>query len=119
MSSDAPPKQGEIWLVDFDPSVGSEMQKIRPAVVVSDNSAGKLPLRIVVPITDWKEHYADFPWFTELQPTTANGLSKASGADGFSVKSVSLKRFSKKLGTVTGDELQDIHYTIVFCLGLG
>ncbi len=119
MSNPISPKQGEVWLVNFDPSVGAEMKKLRPAVVVSDNSVGKLPLRIVVPITDWKDRYGNSPWFTELQPTTNNGLSKKSGADGFSIKSVSLNRFSKKLGAVTVDELQDIHYTIVFCLGLG
>ena len=119
MSSSVSPKQGEVWLVDFDPAVGAEMTKLRPAVVISDNSAGKLPLRIVVPVTDWKDRYGNSPWFTELKPTKANGLSKTSGADGFSIKSVSLKRFSKKLGTVTADELQDIHYTVIFCLGLG
>jgi len=112
-------KQGEIWWVEFDPSVGSETKKIRPAVVISDDSVGKLPLRVVVPITDWKEQYANYPWFTELQPSTSNGLTKASGADGFAVRSVSLERFSDKLGSVSAGELQDIHYTIVFCLGLG
>lgn len=119
MGSTVSPKQGEVWLVNFDPSVGAEMKKLRPAVVVSDNAAGKLPLRIVVPVTDWKSRYGSSPWFTELNPTKGNGLSKQSGADGFSVKSVSLQRFSKKLGAVTADELQEIHYTIVFCLGLG
>ncbi len=113
------PKQGEVWLVDFDPSVGSEMKKRRPAIVISDNSVGKLPLRIVVPVTDWKDRYGSSPWFTELKNTQNNGLSKTSGADGFSIKSVSLQRFSKKPGAITADELQDIHYTIVFCLGLG
>jgi len=119
MGNPVSPKQGEVWLVDFDPSVGAEMTKLRPAVVISDNSVGKLPLRIVVPVTDWKSRYGNSPWFTELQPTKNNGLSKQSGADGFSIKSVSLERFSGKLGAVTGDALQDIHYTIVFCLGLG
>ena len=95
------------------------MTKLRPAVVISDNSVGKLPLRVVVPVTDWKERYADFPWFTELQSTSGNGLSKRSGADGFSIKSVSLERFAEKLGSLTADDLHDIHYTIVFCLGLG
>ena len=119
MSNPVVPKQGEIWWVDFDPSVGSETQKVRPAVVVSDDAVGRLPLRMVVPITDWKARYAGYPWFTELHPTSGNGLSKPSGADGFSVKSVSLNRFSSRQGSVTADELQDIHYTLVFCLGLG
>ena len=44
-------QRGEVWNVNFDPQVGQEIQKIRPAVVVSVPSAGRLPLHIVVPIT--------------------------------------------------------------------
>ncbi len=72
----AKPRRGEIWLVDFDPTVGSEIAKRRPAVVVSDDTIGKLPLRIVVPVTDWKEHYVSIVWFTKLDPTAASCLSK-------------------------------------------
>jgi mRNA interferase MazF len=46
------PKRGEIWLVDFDPAMSAEIRKVRPAVVVSLDAIGRLPLRIVVPITD-------------------------------------------------------------------
>ena len=44
--------RGEVWWVDFDPSTGSEIKKIRPAVVVSVNSANKALRRVqVVPLT--------------------------------------------------------------------
>jgi mRNA interferase MazF len=46
------PKRGEIWLVNFDPTIGAEIRKQRPAVVVSLTTVGRLPLRIVTPITD-------------------------------------------------------------------
>ena len=45
-------KQGEIWLINLDPAIGAEIKKTRPAVIVNDNSLGKLPLKVVVPITD-------------------------------------------------------------------
>ena len=48
------PKRGEIWLIDFDPALGAEIQKIRPAVIISMDTIGRLPLRMVVPVTDWK-----------------------------------------------------------------
>ena len=48
------PKRGEIWLVNFDPTVGAEIRKIRPAVVISSNAADRLPIKLVAPITDWK-----------------------------------------------------------------
>ncbi len=40
-------KQGEIWLVDLDPTVGAEMRKVRPALVVNADELGRLPLKIV------------------------------------------------------------------------
>jgi mRNA interferase MazF len=50
-------KQSEIWLINLDPTIGSEIRKKPPAVIVNDNALGKLPLKIIVPFTDWKEHY--------------------------------------------------------------
>jgi hypothetical protein len=70
------PSRGEIWLVNFDPAVGAEIQKWRPALVVSVDSIGRLPLRMVVPITDWKPQYANYPWFVEIPADATNGLSK-------------------------------------------
>ena len=61
------PKRGEIWLVDFDPSIGADIQKTRPALVISMDAIGRLPLRMVVPITDWKPQYASSPSFTHLE----------------------------------------------------
>ena len=111
------PKRGEIWLVGFDPSVGAEIQKNRPAVVVSMDTIGRLPLRMVVPITDWKPHYTGFPWFVELPASSLNGLTKHSGADAFQTKSVSEARFIHLLGTLTDDEMDDISSAIALCVG--
>ena len=52
------PARGDIWLIDFDPAVGAEIRKLRSALVISVNAIGRLPLRLVVPITDWKSQYA-------------------------------------------------------------
>src|SRR5262245_4561320 len=98
MTATSNPKRGEVWNVQFDPSVGSEIKKVRPAVVISDPAIGKLPLRIIVPITEWNPAYSNYLWFVNLKPTPSNGLTKESGADGFQVKSVSVDRFVKRLG---------------------
>jgi mRNA interferase MazF len=111
------PNRGEIWLVDFDPAVGAEIQKLRPAVVVSVDTVGRLPLRMVVPITDWKPHYAKFPWFVEIPASPANSLAKDSGADSFQTKSVSLNRFVRRIGQVTADQLDEIASAIALCVG--
>ncbi|WP_201775966.1 type II toxin-antitoxin system PemK/MazF family toxin [Leptolinea tardivitalis] len=41
--------RGEIWLINFDPTIGAEIKKTCPVAIVSSNAIGKLPLRIVVP----------------------------------------------------------------------
>lgn len=111
------PRRGEIWLVDFDPAVGAEIRKLRPALVVSVDAVGKLPLRMVVPITDWKPQYASYPWFVELLASSGNGLSKCSGADTFQTKSVATARFDRRLGIVTASQLEEVASAIVLCVG--
>ena len=117
MSMVPSPKRGEVWLVRFDTSAGAESRKARPAAVVSLDAIGRLPLRIVVPITDWKAEYANLSWFAHLPATAENGLSKDSGADAFQVKSVSETRFVRKLGEVTDAQMDDIASAIA--LGVG
>jgi len=57
--------QGEIWTINLDPSVGAEMKKSRPALIINTDSLGKLPLKIIAPITDWKDHYSNYPWMVK------------------------------------------------------
>lgn len=51
------PQRGEVWLVNFDPTIGTEIKKIRPAVIISANAIGKLPIKLIAPITDWKPYF--------------------------------------------------------------
>jgi len=102
------PTRGEIWLIDFDPSTGAEIGKVRPAVVINQDSVGRLPLRMVVPITDWKPAYLAYAWFIFLKPDPSNGLVKDSGADTFQLKSISLRRFIRRLGQLRRGQLEDI-----------
>ena len=111
------PRRGDIWMVRFDPSVGAEIQKLRPAVVVSAPEVGRLPLRIVTPITDWKPAYAHVPWFVYLDPSEPHGLTKDSGADAFQVKSVALTRFTHQIGRLSPQELHHLTGAIALCIG--
>lgn len=111
------PVQGEIWLVRFDSSTGAELGKTRPAVVLNLPAIGRLPLRLVVPVTEWKPPYAAAPWLVYLKPVKGNGLSKESAADAFQVKSLSTDRFESRLGVVTADQLEQISAAIALCVG--
>ncbi|MBI4947383.1 MAG: type II toxin-antitoxin system PemK/MazF family toxin [Bacteroidetes bacterium] len=101
-------KQGEIWLINLDPTVGAEIQKKRPAVIVNDSALGKLPLKIIVPLTDWKDRYEIAPWMVSIEPASTNGLSKKSGADCFQVRSVSEKRFIRRIGQLNESLIDEI-----------
>jgi len=69
-------KQGEIWRINLDPTVGSEMKKSRPCIILNNNMVGKLALKIVAPLTDFKPHYSLVPWMVKLEPNQENGLKK-------------------------------------------
>jgi mRNA interferase MazF len=96
---------------------GDEIKKVRTAVVISENAIGRVRLKIVVPITEWKPRHANYPWFVHLTPTPTNGLTKDSGADAFQVKSVSETRFLDRLGELQPSELDDIATAIAICVG--
>lgn len=101
-------KQGEIWIINLDPTIGSEMRKSRPAIIVNDNALGKLPLKVIVPLTDWKDRYNVAPWMVKIDPNKKNGLNKASAADCFQVRSVSMERITAKIGSINKKNLEQI-----------
>lgn len=107
---------GEVWLVDFNPQVGAEVKKTRPAIIVSNDTMGALPLKIVVPVTDPTANKQ--MWHVHLTPTKDNGLAKPSVADCFQAKSISKQRFVKKLGKLNEDEISDIKVTLMAVLDL-
>ena len=111
------PRRGEVWLVDFNPAVGAEIHKIRPALIVNLDSIGRLPLRMVAPITDWKAHYLSRSWLVRLLATSGNGLRKDSCADTFQCKSVSLDRFRHQMGRVTTAQIDAVAAAIAMCVG--
>lgn len=111
------PLRAEVWTIRFDPIQGAEIDKLRPAVVVNPVSVGRLPLRIVVPVTGWSSSYSAIPWLVPLQASTKNGLRKKSAADCFQVRSVSLRRFITKIGHVRADEIQEISAAVALCVG--
>lgn len=102
------PIRGEIWRVDLDPSRGAEMQKMRPAVVINSNNAGRMPLRLIVPLTGWSEVYNNYFWMARIEPTPVSGLTKRSAADAFQTRGASLDRFSNRFGTLSEETLAQI-----------
>ena len=101
-------RQGEIWEIDLSPTTGAEIKKKRPAVIINDDAIGVLPLRVIVPITSWKESFSGAVWMVKTQPDSNNKLRIASAIDCFQIRSISTKRFMKKIGFVSSSTLHEI-----------
>ncbi|MCY7276535.1 MAG: type II toxin-antitoxin system PemK/MazF family toxin [Phormidesmis sp. CAN_BIN44] len=91
-------RRGEIWLYNANPTLGDEISKIRPAIIVNNDNIGTLRLKIIVPITGWNEAFSEVPWMVRLDPSPQNQLTKTSAADTFQVRSVSQQRLVRQLG---------------------
>lgn len=100
--------RGEIWLVNLDPTIGDEIRKVRPAVVVNRDALGVLALRVVVPITAWQDRFANCDWLVQIDPDAGNSLGKSSAADTFQVRSVSSHRFVRRLGELSDTDLSRV-----------
>jgi mRNA interferase MazF len=101
-------RRGEIWLVNLDPTVGSEIRKTRPAVIISSDLIGILPLKVIVPLTEWKERYGNAPWMVRIESDDRNCLSKISAADGLQVRSISHQRLVRKVGVLRDMQVAQI-----------
>ena len=110
--------RGEVWLINLDPTVGSEIKKTRPAVIVNDDAIGILPLKVIVPITDWKDGYSVAPWMVRLEADAQCGLSKTSAADAFQVRSVAQERFVRQVGRLSEAAMQEIIKALTIVLSI-
>ena len=111
-------RKGEIWLVNLDPTLGAEIQKTRPAVIVNEDAIGVLPLRVIVPLTTWQDRYVIAAWMVRIEPAKSNGLSKPSAADAFQIRSVAQERLVNCIGRVSEQNLVDILKAIRIVIGV-
>ena len=101
-------KEGEIWEINLSPTIGAEIKKKRPAVIINDDSIGILPLRVIAPITGWKDNFSGAIWMVKIESDTQNRLAKISAIDTFQIRSISTERFIKKIGLIPPDILSEI-----------
>jgi mRNA interferase MazF len=109
-------RQGDIWLINFEPTKGDEMKKIRPAVVVNGDFATGLDLKIVVPVTSWRNDFSKIWWLFKLIPDKNNKLDAVSAVNCLQIRCVSDTRFIKRLGTVERDALEEIIAIMQNCI---
>ncbi len=110
------PKRSEIWLVDLNPTRGQELQKTRPAVVISSNLYATLQIRVAVPITSWQPKFQQRPFMVFIPATESNGLDRDSAANLLQIRSLSTERFVSCLGILAPEILQEIIAGVVVCI---
>jgi len=74
---------------------------MRPVVVVSSDAVGALPIKLVAPLTEWKDYFAANVWHVEVTPDSITGLAKTSAVDTLQLRGVDIQRFVQKLGRVS------------------
>lgn len=104
--------RSEVWWVDFNPSIGGEIQKIRPAIIVSNNAFNKFMNRVqVVPVTSNTEKCYPSEAYVEIN----NKISKAMTDQ---LATVSKLRLKTKIGQISEENMFDVERAIKVQLDL-
>jgi mRNA interferase MazF len=97
-------RQGEIWMSDLNPVIGTELAGRRPVVILSGNLMNKfLQVVITAPLTSKIKNYQGNPI---LKPSSKNGLKLESELMVFHIKSISKDRLIEMIGEISKEELR-------------
>ena len=111
------PKRGEVYLVNFDPTVGSEIQKTRPALILQNDISNEYsPITIVAAITSQFDETL-YPTEVLIQPPEG-GLTTNSVVLLNQIRSIDKKRLIKRLGTLNVETMEQVNQAIQISLGI-
>jgi mRNA interferase MazF len=112
------PKRGEIYLVNFDPTIGAEIKKTRPALILQNNIANRYsPVTIVAAITS-KNTEDLYPTEVLLSGGGLRGLEVESKILLNQLRTIDKSRLIKHLGRISGSEFQKLNTALEISLGL-
>ena len=102
------PKRGEIWQANLDPTIGGEIQKPRPVVVINSDLFTTHDVRIIIPITEWQERYSQHLFMVKIPKSRSNGLDKDSIGNTLQIRSISILRFEYRRGIIEENILKNL-----------
>jgi mRNA interferase MazF len=104
------PKRGEIWQVNLEPTIGQEIRKKRPVVVISSDLYSPIALRIVIPLTTWQNKFVNVnrPFMVKIVQDKINGLNQDSAGNVLQIPSLSTQRFIDKIGVVSNQVMGEL-----------
>ena len=112
------PRRGDIYLVNFDPTVGSEIRKTRPALIIQNDTANQYsPITIVAAMTS-KFDLAPYPTEVVLE-ATGIGLTQRSAVLLNQIRSVDRQRLMKRIGRVDASVIRLVDRAIQITLAVG
>jgi mRNA interferase MazF len=111
-------RRGEIYLCSFDPTVGHEIKKTRPTVIIQNDIGNRFsPLTIVAAITSAVSPVS-YPVEVVIDPTAANGLEVRSSIRLNQIRTVDRQRMVRRLGMVDPATMVKVDEAIKISLGL-
>ena len=90
--------RGEIWELSLARSKRAASAQARRVVLISSDSLGVLPLRVVVPLVPWQDGFNSVPWMVRIPPTLHSGLDATFAADALQVRSVMIPHLIRRVG---------------------
>lgn len=111
------PKRGEIYLVSFDPTIGAEIQKTRPALVLQNDVANEYSRITIVAAITSKFDDTLYPTEVLIQPPEG-GMTIASVVLLNQIRSIDKQRLVRRLGELTTETMEQVNEAIQVSLGL-
>ncbi|MEK7107118.1 MAG: type II toxin-antitoxin system PemK/MazF family toxin [Patescibacteria group bacterium] len=111
------PKRGDLWIVNFDPTIGSEIRKTRPALVLQNDVGNSFSAVTIIAALSSHDGGVVYPTEVPIEPPEG-GLEKRSVVLLNQIRTVDKQRLIARIGTVTSHTMRAVERALLISLGL-
>jgi mRNA interferase MazF len=109
---------GDIYTVNLNPAAEDTSKKAIPVVILSAGHDRYFKQAIIAPVIDWEHHLDKNPFFVALEPDSSRDFQTSSMINCYQLKALDHKRFIRKIGTISKDEMNQVKKSISLILGI-